>query len=131
MDIISKKEAKERGLKRYFTGVPCNRGHISERRVSNGICVKCAQILKKEWYFKNPGAAAREKMNCVQKNPEKYKNIAKKWRERNREKDAESSRNYYHKNKEARLRRHREWVKRNPDKVKMYSRLAVAKRRAA
>lgn len=41
LKIISKSEAKARGLKRYFTGNPCSRGHLSERLVSDSKCIKC------------------------------------------------------------------------------------------
>lgn len=41
MEIISRKEALERGLKRYFTGKPCKRGHVAERQSSNGTCMDC------------------------------------------------------------------------------------------
>jgi hypothetical protein len=40
MEIISKKEAKDLGLNRYFTGKPCKHGHLSERYMCNG-CVSC------------------------------------------------------------------------------------------
>ena len=39
--IISRKEAKAKGLKRYFTGKECEKHHISERQTSNGSCLKC------------------------------------------------------------------------------------------
>jgi 5-methylcytosine-specific restriction endonuclease McrA len=39
--IISRKEAKALGLKRYRTGRPCLRGHLDERRVRRGDCVAC------------------------------------------------------------------------------------------
>jgi 5-methylcytosine-specific restriction endonuclease McrA len=29
LDILTKREAKARGLKRYFTGKPCKRGHLA------------------------------------------------------------------------------------------------------
>ena len=29
------------GKRRYFTGIPCRRGHVAERQVTNGACVKC------------------------------------------------------------------------------------------
>lgn len=35
-------EAQARGDKRYFTGLPCSRGHVAERMTSNGTCVECA-----------------------------------------------------------------------------------------
>lgn len=41
MDLISCKEAMRQGLKRYFTGKECYRGHISERLVSNRGCLQC------------------------------------------------------------------------------------------
>lgn len=40
LEVISRKVAKARGLKVYFTGKPCKRGHVSERYVS-GHCVEC------------------------------------------------------------------------------------------
>lgn len=41
---ITKKEAKAQGLKRYFTGEPCSKGHIADRRVNHGMCVECEKI---------------------------------------------------------------------------------------
>ena len=43
MKIISRKEAKESGLTRYFTGSPCKYGHIAERFLSCGHCVACSK----------------------------------------------------------------------------------------
>jgi hypothetical protein len=45
--IISKQEAKEQGLKRYFTGKPCSKGHISERLVSTSQCTECLAEYRK------------------------------------------------------------------------------------
>ena len=39
--IILRKEAKVKGLKRYFTGKPCINGHIAERQTSGGSCFHC------------------------------------------------------------------------------------------
>lgn len=41
MEIISKPEAIERGLKFYFTGVACNRGHTDKRYTSTRTCFSC------------------------------------------------------------------------------------------
>ncbi len=41
MDIVTRKEAKERGLALYFTGKPCPHGHVAERWASNSRCVEC------------------------------------------------------------------------------------------
>jgi hypothetical protein len=40
-NIISQQDAYNRGLKFFFTGAPCARGHIAERYVSNGKCREC------------------------------------------------------------------------------------------
>jgi hypothetical protein len=53
--IISRAEAKARGLKRYFNGPdkPCVHGHVAERRVCNKACLKC----NAEYWKKNPDRA--------------------------------------------------------------------------
>jgi hypothetical protein len=51
--ILSHEEAMALGLKRYFTGQPCKRGHIAERYVRSGICSKCARENFRRWYAEN------------------------------------------------------------------------------
>lgn len=41
MELISRKDAQARGLKLYFTGQPCKRGHISARLVRDAVCREC------------------------------------------------------------------------------------------
>jgi len=38
---ISRDAAKDKGLKRFFTGSECIHGHVADRLVSNGNCVIC------------------------------------------------------------------------------------------
>jgi hypothetical protein len=38
---ITRVKARKRGMKRYFTGRQCSKGHVAQRLVSNGGCVKC------------------------------------------------------------------------------------------
>lgn len=40
-ELMSLKEAKRLGLKQYFTGVPCPKGHISMRQVAGAQCLEC------------------------------------------------------------------------------------------
>ena len=40
-EIISREEARAKGLKRYFTGEPCKHGHVAERRVCTTQCLEC------------------------------------------------------------------------------------------
>ena len=48
--IISRKEAKEKSLKKYFLNIPCIHGHISERYVSSKMCITCSLIRDNNHY---------------------------------------------------------------------------------
>lgn len=39
--IISRDEAIELGLSKYFSGVPCKNGHVRERQTVYGNCLGC------------------------------------------------------------------------------------------
>lgn len=54
MDVISRKEAKAKGISYYFTGTPCKHGHVSKRRASNGTCFECHLKVNAKWRSKNP-----------------------------------------------------------------------------
>lgn len=68
--IISRAEAKEQKLNKYYTGQPCVHGHYSERFTSNYICVACAK-------------------NWADKNPEKVREAGRKFASNNRKKRAD------------------------------------------
>lgn len=46
MKIITRKEAKAKGLKTYFTGIACKHDHIAKRRTVNCECVACEKARK-------------------------------------------------------------------------------------
>lgn len=56
MQVIGWTAAKELGLKRYFTGKPCSKGHIAERGVAGSQCLECLKIRNREWKSKNKAA---------------------------------------------------------------------------
>lgn len=101
MKIITRKQAKELGLTRYFTGKPCKYGHISERNTGNGTCQECHYTAQKD-YFKKHKKKITEKSRIYRR--EKYRNDAeyrRKIRESvNKEKESEKHKEYYQKNKE-------------------------------
>lgn len=39
--VISRDEANKRGLKKFYTGIPCKKGHLAERWVSTNGCTHC------------------------------------------------------------------------------------------
>jgi hypothetical protein len=47
-DIIGRDEARSLGLKRFFTGKPCKRGHIAERYIGSGRCLQCDRTQTRE-----------------------------------------------------------------------------------
>lgn len=46
----SLQEALRTGKETYFTGKPCKRGHLSERRTSNSVCIQCCTEIYKARY---------------------------------------------------------------------------------
>jgi hypothetical protein len=46
---MTRATAKAAGLKRYFTGKPCSRGHVCERRISTCQCISCVTPQKRDW----------------------------------------------------------------------------------
>lgn len=80
--IISRKEARSRGLIRYFTGKACKRGHIVERYVSDARCIKCAQ----ERVFENVAKWRKRNPLWYEKDRERYCRNAMKWAKGNRAK---------------------------------------------
>lgn len=71
--IISRKEAKEKGLKRYFTGKPCKHGHICERYVNRGACIECNRGEKINEKRRNFRLLNRDRV-LQQRNLHYYKN---------------------------------------------------------
>jgi hypothetical protein len=50
MKIISRKDALNKSLSRYFTGKPCIKKHVVERYTSDGKCVSCVVLTsQKSW----------------------------------------------------------------------------------
>jgi hypothetical protein len=59
MELITWSEAKNRGLKHYFTGKPCKRGHIALRQTSALRCMECAKEKQAE-RMKDPEKRAKQ-----------------------------------------------------------------------
>lgn len=103
--LVSRKQAKELGLKYYFTGKPCNRGGIAKRRVSDFRCLcdlcKIADVDRarthwwanrermiakaKKWRAENPDKYRRSVKNWHAEHIERSKSARKEWERRNRE----------------------------------------------
>lgn len=53
LPIITRKEALALGLKRYFTGEPCPKGHVDERLLSSYQCCECARMSAARYHVAN------------------------------------------------------------------------------
>ena len=106
--VISRKAAIAAGLRRYFTGYPCARNHIAERRVSSRQCVECSvfhkktkenkakekiyrhsnsEILQKKkaaYYRANAKRIIARVANWQKANPEKRRYTRRKWESANK-----------------------------------------------
>jgi len=146
IEILTNAEAKALGLKVYFNGKPCPKGHVAERYVG-GSCVVCGReraakkyvehkderrAYEKERYIKNrqdPVFVAKDrerKAKWKRDNPDKVKAQCAKERAANPEKHRAKARKCYAKYKEKNNRRCSEWRRNNKDLVQAY----VSERRA-
>lgn len=97
MEVTTRSDAKASGLKWFFTGEPCIRGHISRRLVSNGSCDACGRERAKSYYHAN-----------LEKSREYWRNKQKQRRVNKREAVAEYDRKRYWENREQKLESCRE-----------------------
>jgi len=113
----TRKEAKELGVTRYFTGLPCKHGHIALRVVKGG-CIEC---LKIEWKQRN---IARTEYYKAYGQSEAGKKAKRKYYDKNKELViARASA----RSKEERAQHRKKYKQKNPGK---YNAL-TAKRKAA
>lgn len=96
MEIISRKEAEERGLDRFFTGVPCRNGHIAERYISSMVCVQCKKENHRKARERNPERYKELKRVEYQRNREYYREFDKKQRDLRRDEINKRRRERYH-----------------------------------
>lgn len=90
ISVIQRKEAKERGLSRYFTGRACKQGHVAERAVSHKGCLECRRLraLRR--------AHSPEYAEWLKGRADRIKELKRSWyaEPKNREKKREQDRAY-------------------------------------
>lgn len=145
MDIVKRSDAKSAGLKRYFTGRPCSKGHSAERTVCDHACVECSR-RKSAAASKKPDRMAymreyqRDYRNA---HPDRIKATrdcqdksrlaehARARRAQNPEPHKAALRRSFQKHKATRLAETRAWKAANKQATSNHMRAAKAKRRAA
>lgn len=81
--------AKQQKSKYYQTGVPCKHGHDSPRLTSNGACVGCRPLRRKQYYETHKQAIIANNKQYAEswrtRNPDLCKAGAKRWRDNNKD----------------------------------------------
>lgn len=62
MPKITRAEALRRGLDHYFTGKPCEHGHVAPRRVFGYTCIECERLQPKAAPTEESKKLARRKV---------------------------------------------------------------------
>ena len=126
--IISRQEAREKGLTHYFTGKACRNGHASERLVSGGRCVECRKALCRKWREANAEVERAKNKERVRRsyaeNPEKYRSASRRWRDRNLDVARQRTKEWRHDNQN-RVREYKKevyWA--NPEKARAEKRVS-------
>ncbi len=116
----TKEEALALGVRRFFTGEPCQNGHVAERHIGpNGkgaLCVDCRKAN-----------VAQGNAKWRTKNPERAKENARVAKQRQREQGTD----WASRNPEAAKEYMRKWSDDNREKVREHTRKNIAKYRAA
>jgi hypothetical protein len=102
MIIITRKEAKEKGINRYFTGIPCKNGHVAERTVSEWKCIECSRLRCK-----------KDRRNHYNKRREAEKSYVESHQEDYRVRSKE----YYHDHKNERTLYNKQWYEDNKIRI--------------
>lgn len=117
--VISKAAARAAGLKRYFTGKPCGRGHVAERYVS-GHCVSCRSICARGWRERNPESASTSRRRWIEQNPAQQKRARDAWRRANPDRQKAATSAWEAANRERKATSKRKWDLANPAKTRLY-----------
>lgn len=129
--IVTLIEARAAGLKRYFTGKPCPKGHITERYVSAMRCCSC--VVGSLWKKEHPQEVARNKRLRRQNNLEdtlaKERACGAIWRAANPERVLVYRRNHYERNKSVILSAQKAWAALNKNVISQRQRQKYEKNR--
>lgn len=121
MKIISRKTAINRGLKYYFTGIPCDKGHIEVRRTVGGNCRQCSINYHFVWYPKNRKSALKSIKRWSKKNKKAIRDASRRYRANSSEKSSATQKRYYRRHKSKVLKKNKKWRSKNQDLLRLYN----------
>lgn len=121
MEIITRKQALEQGLTRYFTGKPCKRGHVDERLTVNGYCLICRDLKNREYHSDNREKIVSRQKEYRELNSEKMRENRKKYYVENRDAELSRSKKYVSENRDRMLAKKKEYRENNKEKIREYN----------
>lgn len=86
MKKITREEAKEQNLVKYFGGPPCKYGHEMERYTKGNACCECMRLINKKKNKLSPEITKKSHRIWAQNNKEHLRDYHRQWRERNPDK---------------------------------------------
>lgn len=149
-EVISRKDAKAKGLRFYYTGKPCKHGHLGPRRVCETGCATCSRIKLQKWRSENREksreidsawkAKNRERLNVqgrarYAKNPTKHIAKVKKYYEKNGEEVRRKRIAYHYRTytkddvRKKAQERTKKWAIINPERCKVNSQISRIRRK--
>jgi hypothetical protein len=115
--IISRKEAMALGLKRFFTGKPCKRGHIAERTVCDHSCMKCVYENTRKRRAADPETARETQRRWRAANLERSRKDSRRWYAENKDRILSERAAKRAANREEAREYQRRWRAKNKDKI--------------
>jgi hypothetical protein len=118
MQIISRDEALRLGLKVFYTGKPCYRGHDSGRYVAESRCIVCNSINSKKHRERNKEAINAQRAEFCRQNRERVLAQKKEDYRKHKAKRRATSRAWHEANRDKVLSYLRDWQAANADQFK-------------
>lgn len=127
MQLISRVEAIAKGLKSYFTGVPCSKGHIATRTTDSCVCHECRLIMRAKKRLSD-GQIPKPKTEIEKR--QGRKNALKKYAENNPEKVKLSQAKYKAEHPDRRKASVTKWDSEHPESRRLHSHTRRARKKA-
>jgi len=127
--IVTKEKAIRLGLKKYYTGTPCSKGHMSERYISSRSCIEClnniqidkaiVSIRSKNHYEKNKKEIIKRQMKRYEDKKEEIKATQKIYASKNKEKIFNRNKSYRDRDKEILKERRKIYYQENKNRIRI------------
>lgn len=131
MEIITRKQAKERGLAHYYTGIECENGHLSKRGTKSKKCLACHREARARLRASDPDRIKAQKAADYLRHREARLAQVTAYQAANREKIRLRSKAFRQANKGRISERFKAWAKANRPIMRIHERRRRDRERGA